>query len=66
MRDWVTAERDSALAELQKVMAERHAILAERDSARAEVLAVQNSWSVRLTAPLRWSAEILQRLRRRD
>jgi len=66
MRDWITAERDSALADLQKVVAERHSILAERDAAKAEVLAVRNSSSWRLTAPLRWGREILQRLRSRD
>ena len=35
MRDWVTAERDSALTELGSVTAERHGLRAERDSARA-------------------------------
>jgi hypothetical protein len=73
MRDWITAERDSALAELrtvvaklETVVAERSAILAERDAAKAEILAVRNSNSWRLTAPLRWVSEFLQRLRRRD
>jgi hypothetical protein len=66
MRDWITAERDSALAELQKVVAERHSILSERDAAKAEVLAVRKSNSWRLTSPLRTISEILQRLRRRD
>jgi hypothetical protein len=66
MRDWVTAERDSALAELQKVVAERHSFLSERDAAKAEAAAVRNSSSWRLTAPLRRVSEILQPLRRRD
>lgn len=66
MRDWITMERDSALAELETVVAERNAILAERDAAKAEVLAVRNSNSWRLTAPLRWVSAVIQRLRRWD
>ena len=57
MRDWVTAERDSALAELRAVAAERHGFLAERDDARAQLAAVRSSNSWRLTAPLRWTRE---------
>ncbi|MCK1384473.1 hypothetical protein IVB31_09380, partial [Bradyrhizobium sp. 21] len=61
MRDWVTAERDSALAELQSVAAERHGFLAERDDARAQLAAVRNSTSWKLTAPLRWTRELFHR-----
>ena len=61
MRDWITTERDSALAELQAVAADRHGCLAERDQARAQLAAVQSSTSWRLTAPLRWTKELFHR-----
>jgi hypothetical protein len=61
MRDWVTAERDSALAALQPVAAERHGFLAERDDARAQLAAVRSSTSWRLTAPLRRTKELFYR-----
>jgi len=61
MRDWVTAERDSALAELQSVAAERHGFLAQRDDARAQLAAVRSSTSWRLTAPLRRTRELFHR-----
>jgi hypothetical protein len=66
MRDWVTNERDFALAELQTVMAERNGILAERDAAWAAVLAMRNSNSWRVTGPLRWVSKALRRLRKQD
>ncbi|MDH2350225.1 hypothetical protein QCM77_06970 [Bradyrhizobium sp. SSUT18] len=59
--DWVTAERDSALAALQSVAAERHGFLAERDDARAQLAAVRSSTSWRLTAPLRRTKELFHR-----
>lgn len=40
MRDWVTAERDSALTELRAVTAERHGLRAERESTLAAIQAV--------------------------
>lgn len=58
MRDWITAERDSALAET--VAVERGRFLAERDEARAQLAALQGSTSWRLTAPLRWTLERLR------
>jgi hypothetical protein len=54
MRDWVTGERDSALAEWYEVVS-------ERDQARAQLAAVQSSTSWRVTAPLRWTKELFQR-----
>jgi hypothetical protein len=59
MRDWVTGERDSALTELRTVTAERHGLVAERDEARAQLTAVRNSTSWKVTAPLRWTRELL-------
>jgi hypothetical protein len=58
MRDWVTAERDSALAETRK-------LVLERDAARSEIVALRKSTSWKSTAPLRWGSEMLQRLRGR-
>jgi hypothetical protein len=58
MRDWVTAERDSALAETRK-------LTIERDAARSEIVTIRKSTSWKSTAPLRWGGEILQRLRGR-
>lgn len=60
MRDWITAERDSALADLQPVAAERQQFLAERDDARAQLAALRASSSWRVTAPLRWAVERLK------
>jgi Nucleotide-diphospho-sugar transferase len=54
MRDWVTGERDFALAG-------RYEILSERDQARAQLAAVLGSTSWRVTAPLRWTRELFQR-----
>jgi galactosyl transferase GMA12/MNN10 family len=59
MRHWVTAERNSALARME-------AAAAERDAARAEVLALRNSNSWKLTAPLRRAAELFRRQRSRN
>ncbi|MCK1652148.1 hypothetical protein IVA88_11965 [Bradyrhizobium sp. 149] len=58
MRDWVTAERDSALADTWKLRI-------ERDAARSEMVAIRKSTSWKSTAPLRWGSEIFQRLRGR-
>lgn len=55
LRDWVTAERDSALT-----------ALAEVDAARVQLSAVRSSTSWKLTAPLRWTGEVLRRLTGRD
>jgi hypothetical protein len=54
MRDWVTGERDSALAEWYEVVS-------ERDQARAQLAAIQSSTSWRVTALLRWTKELFQR-----
>jgi hypothetical protein len=51
MRDTATAERDTAIA--------------ERDMARAEVLALRESNSWKLTAALRWASTFFRRRRRR-
>jgi hypothetical protein len=59
MRHWITAERNSALLKME-------AAAAERDAARAEVLALRNSNSWKLTAPLRRAAELLRRRRSPD
>jgi hypothetical protein len=64
MRDWVTAERDEALAAQYAAVAERDTLSAERDAARAEVVALRNSNSWKLTAALRWGGEFLHRRRR--
>ncbi|MFT4115636.1 putative nucleotide-diphospho-sugar transferase [Bradyrhizobium sp.] len=50
-RDWFMAERDS-------VLAERHTLIAETGAAKAQLKAVQNSTSWKLTAPLRWTKEL--------
>jgi hypothetical protein len=63
MRDWVTTERDSALAKLQAVAAEGHGLLAERDAARTQLAAVRNSTSWKLTGPLRRVMELFHRRR---
>jgi hypothetical protein len=63
MRDWVTTERDSALAKLQAVAAEGHGLLAERDAARTQLAAVRNSTSWKLTGPLRRVIELFHRRR---
>ncbi len=65
MRDWITTERDSALAKLQAVAAERHGVLAERDAARTQLAAVHNSTSWKLTGPLRRVIELFHRGRER-
>jgi hypothetical protein len=54
MRDWVTGERDSALAE-------RYEVVSERDQARAQLAALHSSTSWRVTAPLRWTKHLFQR-----
>jgi hypothetical protein len=59
MRCWLTTERDSAVATMVTAVA-------ERDAARAEVLALRNSNSWKLTAPLRRAAELFRRRRSRN
>lgn len=61
MRDWVTRERDSALAALQAAAAERLGLLAERDDARTQLSSVRSSTSWKLTAPLRWTKGLFLR-----
>jgi len=65
MRDWITTERNSALAKLQAIAAERHGLLAERDAARTQLAAVRNSTSWKLTGPLRRIIELFHRRRER-
>ncbi len=60
MRDWITAERNAALAGFQPVAAERQQFLVERDDARAQLAALRSSTSWRVTAPLRWAVERLR------
>jgi hypothetical protein len=61
MRDWVTAERNSTRAAFQAATVERQSFLAERDDARAQLTAVKNSTSWKVTAPLRWTRELFPR-----
>jgi len=56
----IVAERDSAVAERDSAVAERDSAVAERDSAVALASLMKQSWSWRLTRPLRFAARLVR------